>query len=164
MFASDKLIDALNGQIGNEMQASLQYLSIACYLSSETLPELAGVFFEQANEEREHAMRFVKFVLDVGGKVAIPALEAPKSEFSSVEECLSDSLESETAVTQQVNDLVELANSESNHLTERFLDYFVTEQLEEVNKMSSLLTLVQRAGEDGMLWVEDYLSRNKSPG
>ena len=162
MFASDKLIDALNGQIGNEMQASLQYLSIASHLSGETLPELAGVFFEQANEEREHAMRFVKFILDVGGKVAIPALDAPKNEFSSVEECVSDSLASETAVTQQVDDLVELASSESNHLAQRFLDYFVTEQLEEVNKMSSLLTLVQRAGEDGMLWVEDYLSRSKA--
>ena len=161
MFASEQLIQALNEQIGNEMEASLHYISIACFLSSQTLPELADVFYSQAEEEHEHAMKFVRFILDVGGRVEIPALAAPKWDFSSAEECLAVSLAAEKSLTEQVNDLVRLASGEANHLALRFLDYFVAEQLEEVNKMASLLTQVQRAGEDGLLWVEDYLSRKK---
>ena len=161
MFASEELISALNRQIGNEMQASLQYTSIACYLDSETLPELAGVFYEQADEERTHAMRFARFIVDVGGRVQIPALEAPESEFDSAEACVELALAGEIAVTGQVNDLVTLASSETTHVALRFLDYFVVEQLEEVNKMASLLTLIQRVGSDGLHFVEDYLSRKK---
>ena len=164
MFASTTLIAALNRQIGSELEASVQYISIACYLSSQTLPELADVFYAQANEEREHAMRFVKFILDVGGRVEIPGRSAPQSDFDSVEACIQKSLDSESSVTEQVNQLVKLADSDSNHVALRFLDYFVVEQLEEVNKMTSLLTLVRRAGPDSLHWVEDYLSRKNVGG
>ncbi len=164
MFASTTLIAALNEQIGHELEASVQYISIACFLSNQTLPELADVFYAQANEEREHAMRFVKFILDVGGRVEIPGRSAPQSDFDSVEACIQKSLDAETAVTEQVDKLVHLADSDSNHLALSFLDYFVVEQLEEVNKMASLLTLVQRAGPDGLHWVEDYLSRKNAEG
>ena len=73
MLASDKLIDAFNQQIGNEMGASMQYIAIASYFDSETLPQLAKFFYRQSEEERTHAMRFVKFINDVGGKVRVPA-------------------------------------------------------------------------------------------
>ncbi|HVR30767.1 MAG TPA: ferritin [Thermoanaerobaculia bacterium] len=159
MFASAKLIDAFNRQVGNEMLASLQYVSIASYLSVQNLPELARTFYAQGDEEREHAMRFVRFIVDVGGQVRLPAVPAPKSDFRSAEQCVSLALEAEKEVTRQINDLVALARDESNTLALRFLDYFVTEQLEEVNKMTALLALLRRAGEDGLLYVEDYLSR-----
>lgn len=159
MFASKQLIEAFNRQMANEMQASLQYVSIAGFLSAENLPELARVFFAQADEEREHFMRFVRFVVDVSGTVHIPELPAPRSEFGSAEECVSYALEAEKEVTRQINQLVDMAREESSPLALRFLDYFITEQLEEVNKMNALLALVRRAGEDGLLYVEDYLSR-----
>ncbi len=162
MFASDELIKALNKQVGNELQASLQYTSIACHLANQTMPELASVFFQQADEERDHAMKFVHFIIDVDGKVELPALEAPQNTFSSVEECLELSVESEKTVTVQINELVNLASGESNHVALRFLDFFVEEQLEEVNKMTDLLTMIRRAGEERIFWIEDYLSR-KAP-
>ncbi len=164
MFASEKMIAALNDQIGKELAASLQYIAIASHLSAENLPELAQVFYGQADEERDHAMRFVRFVVDVGGRVRIPALPSPQSDFASTEECVSLSLAWEIDVTGQINDLVEVASAESNHVALRFLDYFVTEQLEEVNKMDALLAVVRRAGEDGLIYVEDYLSRRSSAG
>jgi ferritin len=159
MFASEALVSSLNRQVGNEMLASLQYVSIASYLSVQNLPELARTFFEQGDEERAHAMRIVRFIVDVGGPVRLPAVPAPKSDFHSAEECVSFALEAEKVVTRQINDLVALARAEANTLALRFLDYFVTEQLEEVNKMTALLALLRRAGEDGLLYVEDYLSR-----
>ncbi len=159
MFATEELISALNQQIGNEMQASLQYTSIACFLQRDTLPQMANVFYLQADEERDHAMRFAKFVVDLGGSVRIPAIPASISDFESIEACVQLSVDGETTVTHQINDLVALASSQSNHVALRFLDFFVVEQLEEVNKMTDLLIMVQRAGSQGLLLVEDYLSK-----
>ena len=116
MFATEELISALNQQIGNEMQASLQYTSIACFLQRDTLPQMANVFYLQADEERDHAMRFAKFVVDLGGSVRIPALPASISDFESIEACVQLSVEGETTVTHQINDLVALASSQSNHV------------------------------------------------
>lgn len=159
MLASDKLISAFNEQVGNELGASHQYVAIASYFERETLPELARFFFRQADEERDHAMKFVHFVNDVEGVVRIPDVKAPQGDFSSAEEVVRLSLDWEREVTQQIYGLVDIAREESNHIAMRFLDWFVTEQLEEVNTMSTLLGIVQRAGSEGLLHVEEYLAR-----
>ncbi len=163
MLASERLIEAFNGQIGNEMAASLQYVAIAAYFDTEALPELAQFFYRQAEEERGHAMKFVKFVLDVGGRVAIPALPAPRGTFDSAEQAVALSLESEERVTGQIYELVEVARGESNYIAGRFLDWFLEEQLEEVSTMTTLLQIVRRAGPDRLLQVEEYLARHKGP-
>ncbi len=160
MIASEKLAAAMNRQIGNEMGASLQYTSIAAYFDGETLPELARFFYRQADEERDHAMRFVRFLLDVDATVRIPEIPAPKADFASAEEAVQLSLEWERTVTQQIDDLVDLASADSHLIAVRFLDWFVNEQLEEVSTMSDLLNLVRRAGESGLLHVEEYLARD----
>lgn len=159
MLASEKLIAAFNRQIGNEMGASLLYVSIASYFDSEALPQLAQFFYRQAEEERAHAMKFVKFVLDVEGRVAIPALPATRNDFADAEEAVETALDSEKAVTDQILELVEQAKAENNYFALRFLDWFVDEQLEEVATMSNLLQVLKRAGKDGLLHVEDYLAR-----
>ena len=159
MLISESMNDALNQQIGNEFSASLQYVSIASHFASETLPELAAHFYRQAEEERDHAMRFVKYVVDAGGRVEIPAVPTPQSEFKTVEEAIQLSLDREKTVTEQINELVQLALKESDYITNNFLAWFLTEQLEEVSSMESLLKLVQRAGESNLLFIEDYLAR-----
>lgn len=164
MLASQKLIDALNQQIGNEMGASMQYISIASYFDSESLPELAGFFYRQGEEERDHAMRFVKFVVDLEGQVRIPDIQAPKSGFASAEEAVALSLDWEKEVTDQIYRLVDIAQGDKNYIAVRFLDWFVNEQLEEVTTMSTLLDVVRRAGPGGLLHVEDYLARHGEPG
>jgi ferritin len=158
-LASKKLVDAFNQQIGNELGASHQYVAISAHFAGEGLPELARFFDRQGREEREHAMKFVRFIVDAGGGVRIPAVAAPKSTFKSAEEAVSLSLEWERTVTEQIYGLVEVAKAENNYIAQRFLDWFVTEQLEEVTSMSQLLSIVQRAGEQGLLFVEDYLVR-----
>src|SRR5205085_3060785 len=85
MLFSEKMNTGINQQIGHEFGASLQYVSIASYFDREGLPELAAHFYQQAEEERAHAMRFVHFVADAGGSVAIPAIAAPKHNFVSAE-------------------------------------------------------------------------------
>ena len=159
VLASDKLVAALNGQIGNEIHASLQYTSIAAHFDAENLPQLAAFFARQAAEERQHALKFVGFVVDVGGRVEIPAISKPKHLFATATDAVRMSLEWERTVTEQIYGLVEIAKSESNYIALRFLDWFVTEQLEEITLMDQLLSLVERAG-DNLLFVDDYLSRN----
>ncbi len=87
---------------------------------NERLPELAKHFYRQAEEERDHAMRFVKYVVDAGGKMAIPAIPAPKSAFASAEEAVRNSLEWEVTVTKRINALVDLAIQETDHTTQNF--------------------------------------------
>jgi ferritin len=159
MLASDKLIQAFNQQIGNEMGASMQYIAIASYFDAETLPQLARFFYRQSEEERQHAMRFVKFINDVGGKVEIPSLPAPESDFASAEDAVSRAVSWEEEVTRQIYDLVEIAKADKNYVGVRFLDWFVEEQLEEVTTMNDLLAVIRRAGPDRLLFVEEYLVR-----
>lgn len=159
MLISDRMAAAINTQIGNEFGASLQYVSIGAHFGSESLPELSKHFYKQAMEERGHAMRFVNFLVDAGARVRIPAVPAPQPEFKTAEEAVKLSLEWELTVTRQINDLVDLAINDKDHLTRNFLQWFVNEQLEEVASMETLLSIVRRAGENGLLFVEDYLVR-----
>ena len=159
MLISKKLEEAINRQIGREMGASLQYLAIAAHFDRNSLKQLARFFYRQSDEEREHAMKFLHFVIDAGGEVNLPEIPAPRSEFGSARECAQLSLDWETEVTKQIYDLVDCAQGDKNYIALRFLDWFVTEQLEEVRLMDELLSIIDRAGEDRLLQVEDYLAR-----
>lgn len=159
MLISKKINDAINQQIGNEFGASLQYVAIATHFDCDALPQLAAHFYQQADEERDHAMRFVKFLVETDANVVIPAVKAPKVKFASAEEAVKMSLDWELEVTDQIHKLVELAKKEMNYTTDNFLQWFVKEQLEEVSSMDNLLKVLQRAGESGLLRVEEYLAR-----
>jgi len=162
MLASEELIAAVNQQVGNEFGASLQYVSIASYFDSQALTGLARFFYRQADEESEHAMKFVRYVVDSDGQLAIPDIPAPKADFASASEAVKLALDWEQEVTQQIYGLVEIAKKDTNYIAIRFLDWFVNEQFEEVNTMSQLLQVVERAGEDGLLHVEEFLAREGS--
>lgn len=164
MIFSERMNAAINEQIGHEFGASLQYVSIASYFDRESLPELARHFYRQAEEERDHAMRFVHYVADAGGHVRIPAIPAPQADFASAEEAVQLSLDWENTVTKQIGSLVDLALKENDHTSKTFLDWFVTEQLEEISSMSTLLGMVRRAGKEGLLFVEAYVGRRPSSG
>ncbi len=158
MLTSQKVVDAINEQIGYEISASLQYLAIAAHFASEALPQLSAHFFKQAEEEKGHALRFIKYVVDVGARVAIPAIDAPQACFNTPETAIKLSFDQEVKVTHQINALVELARSENDYITINFLQWFLTEQLEEVSSMDNLLKIVQRAGDD-LLQADEYLAR-----
>jgi ferritin len=159
MLISKKINDAINQQIGNEFGASLQYVAIAAHFDNVALPQLAAHFYKQAEEERDHAMRFVKYLVDADGHVVIPAVASPKSKFSTAAESVKLSLDWELEVTKQINRLVEMAKKENDYTTDTFLQWFVKEQLEEVSSMDQLLKVIQRAGENNLLRVEEYLAR-----
>jgi ferritin len=162
MLISQKLNTAINEQIGREFGASMQYVAMAAHFGAENLLALQQYFDRQADEEREHAMKFIHHVVEAGGRVSVPAVRAPKNTFASLEEAVKLSLDWEVEVTNQIYALVNLAAEEGNWITHHFLQWFVDEQLEEVSSMDQLLSVVRRAG-DQVLWVEDYLARVGHP-
>ena len=162
MLISKELNAAINEQIGHEFGAMLQYVAIAGYFEGEALPRLAAHFFRQAEEERDHAMRFVRYAVEAGGTVTIPAIPAGKSGFHSAEEAVQLSLEWEMTVTNQINTLMDQAIKENDHAAQIMLNWFVTEQIEEVSSMDSLLRMIRRAGESGLLFVEQFLASGQA--
>lgn len=159
MLISKELEEMMNAQIGREFGASLQYVNIAAYFDADSLPQLAAFFYRQADEEKMHAMKFVNYIVDAGGQVRIPDVGGPKSDFQSAKEAAQAALDWEVEVTSQINALMDLAIKQNDHIAQDFLRWFVSEQLEEVSTMDTLLSVVNRAGAN-ILWVEDYLARN----
>src|SRR5207253_2782058 len=139
-----------------EFSAMLQYYAIAAHFGAEALPELSAHFYKQAEEEKEHALRFIRFVIDTGARVKIPAVPAPQAHFEAAEDAVKLSLKQEEQVTTQINALVSMAKAESDYTADNFLQWFIKEQLEEVASMGQLLRVVQRAGEGNLLRVEEY--------
>jgi ferritin len=161
MLISKPMNAALNEQVGHEFGASLQYVQIATYFDNEGLPTLARHFYRQAEEERQHAMKFVRFMADAAAELAIPAIPAPQHSFESAEEAVRKSVDWEVTVTKQINGLMDLAIQDNDHITRNVLNWFMEEQLEEVSSMETLLSMVRRAGESGLLFVENYLAGRK---
>jgi ferritin len=157
MLISEKLNQAMNEQIGNEFAASMQYLAIAAFFETHHMALMSKLFFEQAEEEKEHAMKFVHYVLETSGDLRIPQIKAPKPTFESAAEAVEAALNWELEVTQQINNLMDIAVSEKDYLARGMLQWFVEEQLEEINKMERLLTVIRRAGDNNLLMVEAYL-------
>src|SRR3954462_8415745 len=108
MLTNQKVIDAINEQIGYELSASMQYYAIAAHFAAEALPQLSAHFFQQAEEAKEHALRFMTYVVDAGGCVVIPGIDAPRGNFNNPEEAVKLSYDQEGKGTHQINALVEL--------------------------------------------------------
>ena len=164
MMISEKLAKAFNEQIGHELGASNQYVSIAAHFQRSQLTLLAKLFFEQAEEERQHAMKFVKYLLDTKGDLKIPAIPPPAQTFSSAEAAVAAALKWEQEVTAQITRLMDIAVKENDYLGQSFLQWFIDEQLEEVVKMDRLLSVIRQAGEKNLLMVEAYLVHIEKAG
>jgi ferritin len=162
MLISDKLNQAMNAQVGSELGASHQYLQIAAYFEREFLPELADFFYRQSDEERLHALKFVHYIVEAGGSLAIPEVPAPAFKLDSAEAAAKLALEWELEVTNQINQLIDMAIKENDHIAQQFLRWFATEQLEEVATMDELLGVIRRAGAQ-LLFVEQYIARRGDP-
>lgn len=157
MLISRNLGRAINEQIGNEFGAHMQYLSIAAYFRQRQLTLLAKLFFEQAEEEKQHAMKFVQYMLDTKADLQIPAIPAPKPTFASAEEATQAALTWEQEVTRQITGLMDIALKDNDYMSQSFLQWFIDEQLEELVKMDRLLNVIRQSGEKNLLMVEAYL-------
>ena len=151
-------VDRLNEQIGHEFAASQQYLAIATYYDDETLPRLASFFYQQALEERNHALMMVQYLLDAGEKAPVPGVAGPQNDFGDVVAPVALALDQERRVSEQINTLTATARENGDYTSEQFMQWFIKEQIEEVASMNDLLKVVTRA-KDNPLLAEEYLAR-----
>ena len=136
---------------------------LAVYYDDETLPRLAGFFYRQAIEERNHAMMMVQYLLDADTQPVIPGSQAPRSAFADIVEPVTVALEQEKRVSGQINGLAQVAREHGDLSSEQFMQWFIKEQVEEVATMSDLLRVVERCRDDPME-VENYMAREHSGG
>lgn len=150
----------LNEQIGNEFAAHQQYIACAIHYDVLTMPQLAGFFYAQALEERDHAMMMVQFLLDTDCEVKIPGVDAPTTSFEDLVAPVTLALAQEKRVSEQVFALTRTAREENDFAAEQFMQWFIKEQVEEVATMNDLLAVVTRAKDD-VNAIEEYLRREQ---
>jgi ferritin len=155
-----RFIQQLNVQIGNELAAHNQYLACAIHYDALTMPQMAAFFYEQALEERGHAMMMVQYLLDTDSEVVIPAVAAPRAAFADVVEPVQLALDQERTVTEQINGLLRIAREENDFASEQFMQWFIKEQVEEVATMSDLLAVAAR-NRDDVEDIEEYVAREQ---
>jgi ferritin len=139
--------DAMNEQIQNELFSAYQYLSMAAYCESENLPGFANWMRAQSVEETQHAMKFYDFILERSGRVVLREIGAPVVEFGSPLEVFEKALEHERRVTARINDLYGLSVRENDYASQTFLQWFVTEQVEEEKNAGDVVETLKMVGD-----------------
>ena len=151
---------ALNEQLNKEMYSAYLYMSMSAYSTHIGLKGFANWFMVQYQEEMLHAMKFYNYINDQGGRVMLIAIDAPPTAFESPLDMFEKTLKHEQFVTKRINDLVDLAIKEKDHATNIFLQWFITEQIEEEandNDVIAKLKLVGKKG-DALLMLDKELA------
>jgi ferritin len=145
---SKKMEKAINEQINAELYSSYLYLSMATYFESVSLGGFANWMRQQAQEELFHGMKMFDYVCECGGRVTLKAIDKPLSKWASPLDAFQNVLAHEQKVTGLINDLVNLALEERDHATTIFLQWFVSEQVEEEASAGGLVDKLKMIGKD----------------
>lgn len=145
---SDKMAEALNRQLNAELYSAYLYLSMAAYFYDLGLNGFANWMTVQNQEETLHAMKFFNYLKDRGGRIKLTTIEQPPTEWASPLQVFEDTLKHEQKVTSLINQLVDLAQAERDHATTAFLQWFVTEQVEEEASANDIVQRLRLIGND----------------
>jgi ferritin len=145
---SKKMEQMLNDQYNKEVYSAHLYLSMCSYFLDRDLDGFANYFKIQSKEELMHAEKQFEYVHDVDGKITMGAIEAPGNEFESIIDCFQQTLAHEKEVTQSIYGLVKQALAEGDFATHTFLQWFITEQVEEESSVKALLKKLEMIGDN----------------
>lgn len=161
MAVSQRMHDRLNDQIQKEFFSEYLYLSMAAYFEAVDLPGFANYFYVQAQEERDHAMKFFRYVSDTEGRVLLQKLDAPTHDFHTPMAVLKMSLEHERYITRSIHEIVAEALSEKDYSTNAFLNWFLSEQVEEEANATKLIAKLKMVEDDGrgLLLLDNELAK-----
>lgn len=144
----EKLIQSLNEQLNQELQAGHLYLSMAAYLENRSYEGFAHYFMEQAKEEFSHGMRIYGYLNDRGVKAGYSSLPTPSSEFDSVLDVFKKALAHEKLVTKSIHNLADIAYEVKDHATISFLNWFIDEQVAEEATFDTHIDYITRIKHD----------------
>ncbi|NQU32228.1 MAG: ferritin [Bacteroidetes bacterium] len=154
-----KVQSAINEQIKKEEYSSRLYLAMAIWCESIGYPGAAKFLYEHADEERMHMLKFVHYVNDRGGKALLMDIEQPTGDFDSLLDVFEKVMEHEKYITESINNLYEVTITEKDYTTMNFLQWYITEQLEEENLFNTILDKIKLVGADkaGMFHIDKEL-------
>lgn len=148
----------LEEHVGNEFGAAQQYLAIAVWFDQRDLPRLAKHFYRHSSKKRDDALRIVQYMMDSNIEVEIPAVPTVRNDFTEPRELVALAVAQERSVTVEVAALTRTAREDGDYLGEQFMRWFLAEQVDAVSQLSTLLDVLDRAGEN-LFDVEDFLER-----
>jgi ferritin len=161
-----KIEQALNSQLEIEAFSSQYYLSIASWAEANGLNGTASFFYEQSDEERMHMLRVLKFINERGGRAIVPQIDKPEQEFKSITNVFKEFLSHEIQVTGKVNEVVGICMEEKDYSTLNFMQWFVSEQIEEEALVRTIIDKLNLIGDEksGLYMFDRDLVSMKEPG
>jgi len=157
----EKMQEALNKQLNAEIYSAYLYLSMSAYFQSVNLDGFANWMRVQWQEELAHGLKFYDYVNERGGRVVLQTVEAPPSEWDSALAVFEDTYRHEQKVTGMINKLVDLAVETRDHATNNFLQWFVSEQVEEEASADEVVQKLKLVGDDpsGLFMIDRELGQ-----
>ena len=150
------IAEALNKQIRIEAESSQIYLAMACWAEVQGLEGVSQFMYAQSNEEREHMLKLVKYVNERGDHAVITDLVAPKTKYGTFKEMFEELYQHELFVSNSINELVHITLTEKDYATHNFLQWYVSEQIEEEKLARNVLDKLEMIGSDkGGLYLFD---------
>lgn len=147
-MVSKKIEKALNQQIRLEAESSQFYLSMASWAETQGYGGIAAFLYMHSDEERQHMLKLVKYINERGGQAVIPALPAPPKTFKSITQIFQELLEHEVNVSNEINHVVAICLSEKDYTTHNFLQWYVSEQIEEEALARTIMDKLKLIGND----------------
>ena len=163
---NEKVAALLNDQINKEFYSAYLYLDMSNYYDGLDLDGYANYYMVQAQEERDHALLFMKYMQSIGLKVTLDAIGKPEKEYNSVLEPLEEAARHERYVTELINNIYHEAHQDKDYRTLKFLDWFVDEQREEEDSADAMVNRYKLFGSDprGLyLLDQEYAARVYAP-
>ncbi|CAM1357863.1 ferritin [Tenacibaculum xiamenense] len=157
MILHVEVVDLLNHQIMMEQRASSKYLAMASWCDQRELRNSAKYFYSQAEEERSHMMKIFKFVNDNGGSALSPTVTEVSHEYDSLKGIFEASLDAEIEVTQAIHNVFKKARQVGDFTSEVFLQWFVTEQAEEEEKVRDILDMIDLMGDFPLKMIDERI-------
>ena len=162
---SEKMEQALNEQINKEFYSAYMYLAMSAYCNDLGLPGFAHWMRMQYEEENLHVTKMYDYILNQGGKVHLKAIEEPPKDYGTPVEIFEKTLEHERFVTQSINNLMGMAVDERDFATQTFLQWYVTEQVEEEANVQDVLSPLRMLGDEkgGLMMIDQKLGGRAAP-
>ena len=153
--------DALNKKVTVEAASSQVYLAMASWAETLGFEGVATFMYAHSDEEREHMLKLIKFINERGGHAKVYILEAPPAEFGSFKEMFENLFEHEVKVSKSINDLVDITLKQKDYATHNFLQWYVSEQIEEEALARNILDKINLIGDDkgGLYLFDNYVKR-----
>jgi len=154
-----KVEDLCNRQVEREGYSSNLYLAMASWAETNGLAGIGAWLYAQAEEEKVHMLKFLKYINERGGKAVIPAFKKPPEDYKDVVEMFDEVLKHEQFISASINDIVDLALTEKDFSTHNFLQWFVAEQVEEESSVQSIVDKLKLGGKNIMYQMDRDIIR-----